>query len=229
MNLRENDVWGWRECVALLVLDFVGVIVGIKLIVQPMYEQWLDNDLYAGTLMGLTVAITLMIGVYFIALRPRQLSWKEVGVRTFQKNDWKLIGLYTTILVIGSIILMLLTMLVGNQLENSKTDAMQANFSMMSALIAFISAVVISPIYEEIFYRGFMYRFFRNRVGIPSAIVISSLIFTIAHIPTYNAMPVNFLGGVIFALAYERTNSIWPPVLIHGLTNAVFVFATFFG
>lgn len=229
MSLRKNDVWGWRECVELLVLEFVGVIVGIKLIVQPMYERWLDNDLYAGTLMGLTVAITLMIGVYFIALRPRQLSWKEVGVRTFQKKDWKLIGLYTILLVIGSIILMLLTMLVGNQLENSKTDAMQENFSVISALIAFISAVVISPIYEEIFYRGFMYRFFRNRVGIPSAIVISSLIFTIAHIPTYNAMPVNFLGGVIFALAYERTNSIWPPVLIHGLTNAVFVFATFFG
>lgn len=229
MHLRENDVWGWKECLALLFLEFVVVIIGIKFIVQPMYEEWFNNDLYAGTLMGLTIAITLMVGVYVIALRPNRLSWSHIGVQKFQAKDWKLIGVYSVILLVGSVVIMFGTMLFGNVLENSKSDSLEENLSLLSAVIAFISAAVISPIYEEIFYRGFLYRFFRSRVGITYAILISSLIFTIAHIPTYNAMPVNFFGGVIFALAYERTNSIWPPVFIHAITNGVMVLLVIFG
>ncbi|WP_368856878.1 CPBP family glutamic-type intramembrane protease [Paenibacillus aceti] len=32
-------------------------------------------------------------------------------------------------------------------------------------------------------------------------------------------MGATFPGGVIFAWAYERTHSIWPGVIIHGLSN----------
>ncbi|WP_419959474.1 CPBP family intramembrane glutamic endopeptidase [Psychrobacillus sp. BM2] len=35
--------------------------------------------------------------------------------------------------------------------------------------------------------------------------LISSLIFTIAHFPTLNAMLVNFINGVVFAWVYEKT------------------------
>lgn len=114
-------------------------------------------------------------------------------------------------------------------MENSKTEAMQQSITFFTVLIAFISAAVISPIYEEIFYRGFLYRWVRTRLGFVGAIILSSFIFTIAHIPTYNVMPVNFLSGIIFALAYERTNSIWPSVIIHGLTNGIMVLLTSLG
>ena len=124
---------------------------------------------------------------------------------------------------------MVLTSYIGNTYENSKTEAIQQNLTMFHFSIAFVSAAVISPIYEEIFYRGFIYRWLRTRIGLGSAILLSSLIFTIVHIPTYNAMPANFLGGVIFAWAYERTNSIWPGAIIHGLVNGVFLLLTVIG
>ncbi|PGE90290.1 CPBP family intramembrane glutamic endopeptidase, partial [Bacillus toyonensis] len=74
-----------------------------------------------------------------------------------------------------------------------------------------------------------LYRWLRTRFGMMWAIFLSSLIFTIIHIPTYNAMPVNFLSGIVFAWAYERTNSIWPSVIIHGLTNGIMVLLTIMG
>ncbi|SIA41832.1 CAAX prenyl protease-related protein [Mycobacteroides abscessus subsp. abscessus] len=123
----------------------------------------------------------------------------------------------------------MLTSFIGNSWENSKTEAMQQNVTFFTVLIAFISAAVISPIYEEIFYRGFLYRWLRTRMGLTGALLLSSLIFTIIHIPTYNVMPVNFFSGILFALAYERTGSIWPPVLIHGLTNGFMVLLTSLG
>lgn len=229
LNWKKQDPWGWREFILLMLLEFIIVIGVVKLIVQPFYAEWLKDDLYAGTLTGLTIAVILMAGVHFIALRPKRLSWREAGVKAFSSKDWKLIGLYSVGLLIGAVIIVVLTSFIGNSWENSKTEAMQQNVTFFTVLIAFISAAVISPIYEEIFYRGFLYRWLRTRMGLTGALLLSSLIFTIIHIPTYNVMPVNFFSGILFALAYERTGSIWPPVLIHGLTNGFMVLLTSLG
>jgi uncharacterized protein len=223
MNWKEQDPWGWKEFILLMLLEFVVVIGCIKFVVKPLYSDWLDNELYAGTLMGLTIAIILLLGVYLIALRPKQLSWSEVGVKAFNVKDWKIIIIYSVILLVGAVIIVVLTSFIGNSWENSKTESMQQNATFFTVLIAFISAAIISPIYEEIFYRGFLYRWLRTRIGLTGALLLSSLIFTIIHIPTYNVMPINFFSGILFALAYERTHSIWPSVLIHGLTNGIMV------
>lgn len=222
-NWKEKDRWGSKEFILLLLLEFVVVIGFIKFILQPIYLQWYKSDLYAGTFTGITIAIILISGTYLIALRPKRLSWTEVGLKKFAKEDWKLIVLYTMIVMIGAIVITILTSFIGNTWENSKTEAIQQSKSFFSIVIAFISAAVISPIYEEIFYRGFLYRWFRTRVGFAGALLLSSMIFTIIHIPTYNAMPVNFFSGIIFALAYEKTNSIWPSILIHGISNGIMV------
>jgi membrane protease YdiL (CAAX protease family) len=229
INRKEQDSWGIKEFISLMLIEFVFVFGCIKFLVLPIYSRWFNNDLYAGTLMGLTMAIILILGVYFIALRPKRLSWSEVGIKRFAAKDWKIIVIFSVILMVGALIIMVLTSFLGNSWENSKTEAMQQNVTFFTVLIAFISAAIISPIYEEIFYRGFLYRWLRTRIGFIGAILFSSTIFTIIHIPTYNAMPVNFFSGIIFALAYERTNSIWPSVIIHGLTNGIMVLLTTLG
>ena len=228
-NWKSQDPWGMKEFILLMLLEFVFVIGCVKFVVRPIYSRWFDDELYAGTFMGLTIAVILLLGVYFIALRPKKLSWREVGVKAFAVKDWKIIIIYSMILLAGAVIIMVLTSLAGNSWENSKTEAMQQNVTFLTILIAFVSAAVISPIYEEIFYRGFLYRWLRTRVGCIGALLLSSLIFTIIHIPTYNVMPVNFFSGMIFALAYERTHSIWPSVMIHGLTNGIMVLLTSLG
>ncbi|UNK18024.1 CPBP family intramembrane metalloprotease [Paenibacillus sp. N3/727] len=226
---KEQDNWTWKEFVALLLLEFVFVIGFIKFVVKPAYTQWLGNELYSGTLTGLTIAVVLTAGLYWVALRPKRLSWSELGVRSFPAKDWGRILLWTLLLIVGSVLVMVLTSFIGNTYENSKTEAMQQNVTFFTVLIAFVSAAIISPLYEEIFYRGFLYRWLRTRLGMRWAILLSSLIFTVIHIPTYNAMPVNFLGGVVFAWAYERSNSIWPAVIIHGLVNGIAVMLTALG
>ncbi|MCR8844236.1 CPBP family intramembrane metalloprotease [Paenibacillus sp. SC116] len=230
MNWKQQDKWTWKELTALLLLEF-GVVIGcIKFVIAPMYTAWFSNELYSGTLMGLTIAIVLLLGVYFIALRPQRLSWSEVGLRSFPAKDWWRIVGWTLLYLVGSIVVMELTvLLVGNSYDNSKTEAMQQNVTVFAVSISFISAAIISPIYEEIFYRGFLYRWLRTRLGVGGGIFLSSSIFTIIHIPTYNAMPVNFLCGIVTAWAYERTNSIWPAMIIHGAINAIAVLLTSLG
>ncbi|KAA1189402.1 CPBP family intramembrane glutamic endopeptidase [Paenibacillus sp. B2(2019)] len=223
---KKMDQWTWREFIALLALEFVFVIFVIKYAVQSMYEQWLGNTLYSGTLTGLTIAIVLLLGLYFIALRPKKMSWTEVGVKGFPAKDWWRIALWTLILIVFSVATLYLTSFLGNTVDNSKTESLKQNVTLFTIIIGIVSAGIVSPFYEEIFYRGFIYRWLRARVSMRWAIVISSLIFTFAHFPTMNAMPVNFISGVVLAWTYERTGSVVPGMILHGVFNTIAVLLT---
>lgn len=117
---------------------------------------------------------------------------------------------------------------LGIGTANSKTESLQSQMTLLNFVIAFVSAAIISPVYEEIFYRGFLYRFFSSRFGIIAGLLISSTIFTIVHIPTYNTLPVNFVSGLIFAWAFQKTGSVIPGIIIHGAFNGLAVILTSF-
>ncbi|WP_249712230.1 hypothetical protein [Bacillus cereus] len=125
MNWKDQDPWGLKEFLLMMILKFVFIIGCIKFLVKPIYSQWFDNELYSGTLIGLTIAIVLVSGVYFMILSPNKLSWIELGIRSFSIKDWKFIGLLTIILIAGDVIAMVLTVFIGNFYKNSKTEAIQ--------------------------------------------------------------------------------------------------------
>lgn len=208
------------------MLEFLFVIVVDKYGIQSLYQFWFSNTLYSGTLTGLTIAIVLLTGLYVIALRPQRLSWKEEGICKFSAKYWWRILIWLLITIVSSVIVVILTSFLGNSVENSKTESLQQNINLLTVLIGIISAGVISPIYEEIFYRGFIYRWLRVRLGMNWGILISSLIFTVAHFPTVNAMPVNFINGIVFAWVYEKTGSVITGMIIHGLMNTTAILLT---
>ncbi|WP_411469845.1 hypothetical protein [Bacillus thuringiensis] len=125
MNWKDQDPWGLKEFLLMMILKFVFIIGCIKFLVKPIYSQWFDNELYSGTLIGLTIAIVLVSGVYFMILSPNKLSWIELGIRSFSIKDWKFIGLLTIILIAGDVMAMVLTSFIGNFYKNSKTEAIQ--------------------------------------------------------------------------------------------------------
>lgn len=225
-GFKKNVMWSWRELSYLLILVLIIVPVFIEYGAYNYLLVLSQNELYAGTLTGLIMAIVFMAGLYGIALKPNADTWKAVGVHSFCLKHWKLIVIWTIILVVVSVGLVIGMDLFGIGTENSKTESLQTNITLWNFIIAFVSASIVSPIYEEIFYRGFLYRFFSSRYGILSGMLISSSIFTLVHIPTFNTMPVNFVSGLIFAWVFHKTGSVVPSILIHGVFNGIAVILT---
>ena len=222
----KTTYWSWKELVLLLLITFVFVPIVMENLLQGALYVYFEDSLYAGTLTGLLMAIIFTAGVYVIALRPHNLSWRAVGFNTFQNSYWKSIIFWTATLIVISILIIILMELLGGTTENTKTESLQNNMGIWSILIAFVSAAIISPIYEEIFYRGFLYRWFRVKWGVPAGILLSSFVFMLVHIPTYNTLPINFLSGVIFSWTYEKTKSIYPGMIIHAVFNGIAVVLT---
>lgn len=85
-------------------------------------------------------------------------------------------------------------------------------------VIFFLVAGIIGPVAEEVLFRGIIYGFFR-RWGVLAALIISSVIFVLAH-STLPVIPVpQIIGGIIFAIAYEKEGSLIVPITIHVLGN----------
>lgn len=225
---REPVKWTYRELIQALVLTFVVVPIFIEGVLKSALSQWFGNELYAGTLTGLVMAIVFLGGVYYIALRPFGYQWRDVGVRRFSVNYWKWIVMWTIVYIIASILLLILMDFFQAGVANKKSESLKENVTWLTFLTGFLSAAVISPVYEEIFYRGFLYKWFRLKWGVGAGLVLSSVIFMLVHIPTYNTLPVTFIGGLLFAWAYEKSGSVVPSMIIHGTFNGIAVFATAF-
>jgi len=90
--------------------------------------------------------------------------------------------------------------------------------SWQQIIIFFLVAGMIGPIAEEIFFRGIIYGFFRQW-GAITAIIFSTLIFVFTH-PIGGHLPVTQLvGGIVFAIAYEKEQNLMVPITIHCLGN----------
>lgn len=224
--MKRNEMWGWRDIAYMLLLVLVLVPIFIEYALFNYLVNVFQNELYAGTLMGLIMAILFTTALYFIVLKPKGQSWKSVGLKSFPLKEWKLIMFWTFVLIALSVGIVIIMAYLGIGADNSKTESLQSHMSLMNFGIGFVSAAIISPIYEEIFYRGFLYRFFSSRYGVLSGMLISSVIFTVVHIPTFNTLPVNFISGLIFAWVYQKTDSIIPSILIHGIFNGIAVILT---
>jgi membrane protease YdiL (CAAX protease family) len=82
-----------------------------------------------------------------------------------------------------------------------------------------ILLVVVAPVFEELLFRGIIYDALKP-YGAGAAIVISSLLFGLAHGNLYQFFYTTALG---FALGYIRyaTNSLFVVTVLHALLNAV--------
>ena len=80
--------------------------------------------------------------------------------------------------------------------------------------------ILIGPIAEEVFFRGYAFRLLLARVNVPVAYLLSSLLFAIVHLNP-SGIPAYTLLALFVAWGYRRTGSLWTPVIAHIVHNAI--------
>ncbi len=95
------------------------------------------------------------------------------------------------------------------------------NFSTVpnTSWIKIVSAVLISPILEEVIFRGTMFSLFKRKTPLFIILLITSALFSLYH-SNLGGYPIYFIGGWIFGLMYYQTRNIWVPILMHCICNA---------
>ncbi|XP_010676389.2 uncharacterized protein LOC104892223 [Beta vulgaris subsp. vulgaris] len=81
---------------------------------------------------------------------------------------------------------------------------------------------VCAPIWEEVIFRGFLLPSLTKYMPVWCSILVSAIVFALAHFNVQRILPLIFLGVVMGAL-FARTRNLMPSMLLHSLWNA-FVF-----
>lgn len=89
----------------------------------------------------------------------------------------------------------------------------------VALLIFFVTAAIAAPLFEEIIFRGFLLASLTRYFGTGSAIILSSLVFSIAHLSLSEVLPLTVLG-MILGFVYSRSRNLLAPILLHGLWNS---------
>ncbi len=81
-------------------------------------------------------------------------------------------------------------------------------------------SVILAPVFEELLYRGLILRGLLSRYGPATAVVLSSLFFTIGH-GSWIASPEYFFTGLFLGSWFLLTRSLWVCILAHSFINLV--------
>lgn len=84
--------------------------------------------------------------------------------------------------------------------------------------------VVAAPLFEETFFRGFMYRGLESsRVGVVGACIVTSFVWTLLHVQYEDLfiLGIIFLGGLLFGVARWKSRSLYVTIAMHSLWNLV--------
>jgi CAAX protease family protein len=170
------------------------------------------------------VQLTFLLPVIII-FAYRRISWRAIG---FGKFDWStlgigcglLIGSYAVILVHNAVLVML-------GIETQGQEITQLFGALKSPVWFFIVGAILAPLVEEIFFRGFLFQGFRARYGWVPGLLLSSAIFGLAHLDPAALIP-TFILGCLLAYLYQRSNSIWPGVILHMLVNSLGLCSVYF-
>ena len=97
-------------------------------------------------------------------------------------------------------------------------------------ILIIVNVVLFAPLFEEFFFRGFLFRQFMRDLGRGHAVVLSGLVFASVHLSIDSFIPLLGLG-IILALVYHTSQSLWASVITHALWNLATVVSvlTLFG
>jgi membrane protease YdiL (CAAX protease family) len=83
-------------------------------------------------------------------------------------------------------------------------------------LLFLMTGCLVGPFVEELFFRGLLYSWMRQRASLIISIILSSLLFASLH---GTLSPVQLIGGLLFASILEWRKSIWAPFTVHCIAN----------
>jgi CAAX amino terminal protease family. len=197
--------------VILFVIQFVG---GILVYLSGAANEGIKGALYLVFIVSLiSVIVPSAIGLLNnnVSLKD-YFSWRKISP-----------ALFVLILILTAGIhfcLQGMTNAVVNTLPIRTTDAVSASGLTSPAGILFL--VVVGPIFEEMLFRGIMLRGFLNNYSILKALLISSLLFGIAHFNIIQLFTTGCLG-IVLALVFVKTGSLWYSILAHSFNNLLAV------
>ena len=221
--------WVLVVCASYIASIFLASVT--VMIVNAFGGDW-STQIPVGALIFRLVIYTytlLLIGG-IVWLRERRLPLHELGFAR-RMLEWKDIGLALLGAVVYLFVAVVLLSIARSVPGFDSSQAQDIGFTHIygtERVIAFVVLVMLTPVFEEVIFRGFLYSKLKPiiRHWWIAAVVVSAL-FGLAHMQWNVAIDV-FVLSMVACYLRELTGSIWAGIILHCLKNLIAFIALFF-
>ncbi len=234
-SLRSGAAWlaarpfSWhfagRLLLALLVLQFVGVLIGRG---AAAFGLVTDGELESSWVIVQGVIFHLAgIIIVLVLLRRSGTTWSSAfGANSggFVRQAGRGAVLYLAFLPVFLVITIAYhALLRAAGIELSMQDVVSVFLAPQSpvtmALHLFLAAVA-APVAEELLFRGILLPLLARGMGAPRAVLLGAFLFSAMHLHLPSLVPLFVLAAAL-SLAYIRSRNIVVPIMMHVLFNSV--------
>lgn len=211
----------WRAADILLVL---AAVMLFGMVLDQLLRSWLPPAVATGWFLPVSMVVLGGSTVALVQVRY------QAGRRLFGDGPHRLrdmgIGLGAGIAAFIVVNIGLGLLLAGREPPEVQRELTEAALDPQAAVLVVLGGVLLGPLAEEVFFRGFLFRMMRRRLSLWPAVGLSSVIFALAHFQdTIEGTLLLFVAffplGMFLAWIFERRGSLLAPVACHAGFNLV--------
>jgi membrane protease YdiL (CAAX protease family) len=218
----------------VVVLTFLVLI----LVLAPLSALGLDPRSPAATTLNLLLTMALYVGVIrLLVVGTGALAWRDMGVVRPDRRALRDLLLGALVAVPVLVVTLVLGGLLSRFLEPGPSQLPEA-VDAAGMLANLVTAAILAPIGEELFFRGFTTTAWARTSGARAAIVRGALFFAVAHVVTLfdasfeagaQRALFSFLGllpvSITLGWLFLQRRSLYAAIGLHAAFNAVQVLA----
>lgn len=205
--------------VVLYILVTTGAVLGLN--ATPLVEVGVTDLPWILAL----ITLAAVAAVYLHLVRANRLTPAQLG---FARPRWRLLHLLwqipaMMIAAAGTSALVVTTLTNRTPEEAARTGDLLADLPSRSTglvLLVFVTAAVVTPLWEEVLFRGALLPGLARRFNAPVAVLLSAAVFAAVHVAPLVLAYVFVIGLGLGWLRWFHRN-LWAPVIAHAVNNAL--------
>ncbi len=208
-----------------------GIPIGLHVLALALafelFNVWLDESspilTLLSTLVGQLVWIIFSILVGLFSFKHGLARGMGLSLRRWKYDSAKAAIAYLTVYPVCLGLVVVVSLLLPTEsLKPHTLIESWLELQLGGKVLVIISAVVLAPIAEELFFRGIVQSMLRRYFYRPwPAVIVTSVIFGLLHYKTPQNVPALILFGAVLGYIYERSGRLYPAILTHALFNAL--------
>jgi|TARA_B100000405_G_scaffold88721_1_gene61540 membrane protease YdiL (CAAX protease family) len=228
----KNKLTSWAVIVSFLVSYLLIMILGILAITLSLLLVGISEGPAFSISSIMIEAVLIPMILLFIYLDGSLERTKELlRIGSFKRGLFLGLGIPVVAMIVDNIAVLIYAIgfifFFGEPTTVTELPGGTSWESSSAALIlTFISICVLTPISEELLFRGYILDALNRLHGKWPAIIISSIIFGLVHFDPFT-IGMATIGGVIYGWIRIRTGSLVPGIVAHAMWNTMALMVTY--
>lgn len=193
----------------IFIYLFITIFMKASVDTMQLFFGFESNIMLTTGVSALVTSIALL-PLYFKNVKNRYYNIKHFDI----KNIKYILGIGVSLCLFFNILLILLNIVQNDMAAKEVSDAILN----LNPIMALVIAIIITPICEEIIFRGLIYKSVEYKTNFYIAATISSLLFALLHGNISQGLYAFFVGFML-CYVYERFGGLKYSFFLHSVMN----------